>query len=132
MGKIKTLSLQTVDVNIAGYADVLYNQIKGTTPVAPIIPALVFGGGNRLAQSEASSGNLVVYPNPVNDYLEIKTDNQGKLSCRILDMSGKLVSETKLNETERTINTSRLTAGIYFLEIVTEGNIKEIVRLTKQ
>ena len=78
MGKIKTLSLQTVDVNIAGYADVLYNQIKGTTPVAPIIPALVFGGGNRLAQSEASSGNLVVYPNPVNDFLEIKTDNQGR------------------------------------------------------
>ena len=82
--------------------------------------------------AEATAFNLAVYPNPVQDILEIEIDNLGKLNCKILDLSGKLIKEINLNEGERNFSTSFLNAGVYLLEIKTEGNIKELVRLVKE
>jgi Secretion system C-terminal sorting domain len=133
MANIKSLVNQTEDVKAAGYADVLYSVIKGVLPSHPTIPELVFNNGLRTMQkADATTIDLAVYPNPVQDVLEIQIDNTGKLNCKIVDLSGKLIKEINLNETERNFSTSFLSAGIYFLEIKTEGNVKQLVRLVKE
>jgi Secretion system C-terminal sorting domain len=132
MAQINAAITQTEDVKVAGYASALLCAISGICPV-PVIPELVFNSGLRTMQtSDATTIDLAVYPNPVQDVLEIQIDNTGKLNCKIVDLSGKLIKEINLNETERNFSTSFLSAGIYFLEIKTEGNVKQLVRLVKE
>ena len=62
--------------------------------------------------------NVQVYPNPVNDILNIETVNLIE-KIEILDLSGKLIS----TEFYHQINVAQLTSGIYFIKVVTsEGN----------
>ncbi len=61
-----------------------------------------------------------VYPNPINDLLCIKINNdaQKALSLKILDDYGNIVYEnTNINEPNLKINTSSFPSGIYFLQI---------------
>ena len=67
---------------------------------------------------EENNVSLSIYPNPVNDILNIETDNLIE-KIEILDLSGKLIA----TEFYHQINVAQLTSGIYFIKVVTsEGN----------
>ena len=57
-----------------------------------------------------------IFPNPVNDYLNIKTDAQIQ-SVKIYDSVGKLVLQTK----ELTMDLSSFNSGVYYL-VLTDAN----------
>lgn len=59
--------------------------------------------------------NLNVYPNPTNDLLHIDLKNE--LSGKISDLMGKNL----MNVTAKDIDVSTLSAGIYMLDIVSDG-----------
>lgn len=59
--------------------------------------------------------NTKVYPNPFQDYFEIESD-QTILSYKIVDLSGKLYTETS-NKDVLKMQTSALSTGIYFLKL---------------
>lgn len=71
-----------------------------------------------------------VYPNPVNDVLNISTDKSVK-SVNIYNATGqKVVSDATLNNGQ--MNVSRLTSGVYMLNVQYENGNTEMVKILKK
>lgn len=60
--------------------------------------------------------NVLIYPNPATDYIQISVGNNEKLSIEIYSQEGRLVFNGTLNENDR-INLKDWKSGIYFAKI---------------
>ncbi len=69
---------------------------------------------------------LTIYPNPANDFIEIKTDLKYN-NISIIDVTGKTIKQVNSNNK---IDISNLTTGIYFIKIIGTENaiIKKFVK----
>jgi hypothetical protein len=69
--------------------------------------------------------NLLIYPNPANSILNIRSENYlGKSTIYITDILGKQVTELKSNDLYNTsINIEQLNSGVYFLQVKTEKGL---------
>jgi hypothetical protein len=81
---------------------------------------------NPVHSNDNSNNHLIaIYPNPANDVLNIKTLQMCKINAvRIFDGMGNIVSQSIHGNQ---IDISKLSAGLYFIEINTD---KETTRLT--
>ncbi|MBP7810245.1 MAG: T9SS type A sorting domain-containing protein [Bacteroidia bacterium] len=68
---------------------------------------------------------LLIYPNPANSVLNIKSENSlGKSVILITDVLGKTIIETKNNDLYQTsINIELLSSGVYLLQLKSEKGI---------
>jgi hypothetical protein len=82
------------------------------------------------------SNNLIVYPNPASDYLNIELNYSasGPYKTELFNIEGRMVLEKKIfansiSKTE-TLNLKNLNAGIYFLKISFENKyfIKKVIK----
>lgn len=77
--------------------------------------------------SEIDKQSVLFFPNPTNDILNISFDLQNETKIRIVDLTGKIVAETKTEnskgKTIQHINISALSKGIYFVNLQNEGKI---------
>jgi hypothetical protein len=62
--------------------------------------------------------NILIYPNPVTDILQIQTDVPIK-EIEITDITGRLLYTT----TAKTINCSNYASGVYFIKATTEKGV---------
>ncbi|OYT15109.1 MAG: hypothetical protein B7C24_14785 [Bacteroidetes bacterium 4572_77] len=70
--------------------------------------------------------SVVVYPNPANDFVTVKASSNIR-TIEITNYMGQVVSSIKAVEyTQHTINTSDLSAGIYFIEVETAAGIEKV------
>lgn len=97
---------------------------------------IIFIPNLRIAQKPASRNNyiqsnseFVITPNPANDYVNIhfETEITTPVSIKIIDLTGKLISESSYNITntrKQTIElfTQNLIDGIYLIILSQEGN----------
>lgn len=73
------------------------------------------------------TGGLLIYPNPVNDLVNLRLANKitGKMLIKIFDANGRLVQASMLEKDgtsiESAIDVSKLNKGIYVLELLTES-----------
>lgn len=85
-----------------------------------------------LAVTEAHTKNssFKAYPNPVHDILNI--DSQAKVkSISIIDLSGKTVLSSEINQNQFNINLSRLSSGAYILSAQTENGLQSVKVIKK-
>lgn len=88
--------------------------------------------GSELNTKEyLKSDYVVLYPNPVKDYINLLIDNYAtQLPYRITDMFGKIVKSGVLNEKNSYIKIEDLSSGVYFMQIGNKSNsLKKIVKL---
>ena len=66
---------------------------------------------------------ILVFPNPASDHLIISTDKEQheNLYYQLYDLSGKIVLQDRIRETETTIPVNHLKSAVYLLRII-EGN----------
>jgi hypothetical protein len=66
---------------------------------------------------------IVVFPNPASDHIIIRTDKEQheNLHYQLYDLSGKIILQNKILETETTIPVNHLKSAVYLLRII-EGN----------
>jgi len=64
----------------------------------------------------------VVYPNPAIGKINIGVPSGKEAHMEILDVTGKRVKYTKVNEMESTIVVDHLVAGIYLYQITSADN----------
>jgi hypothetical protein len=68
-----------------------------------------------------SDETIQIYPNPANEFITIKMQDVSKenLKIEVVDVTGKLVQETNVNQAEAEIilNIKTLTTGIYLIKI---------------
>lgn len=82
--------------------------------------------------AKVSSGNIVVYPNPVTEVLNIQLNKDGAGSVvKLYNQNGAPVKTLLMNGSSGIISLRGLAAGLYYLHIDTRGvvTIKKIVKL---
>jgi len=82
-----------------------------------------------LSVGDIKLNNTFIYPNPVSDILYFSTDNLS--SYTILDFLGRTIMEGTLT-TNKSIELSTLQNGIYFIKIIDENSISQIVKFIKK
>jgi hypothetical protein len=82
---------------------------------------------------QLSNANLITYPNPVNDVLNIDlTGVESEGTIRILTLEGKLLQEQKTNSANKvTLDLSQMPRGIYLCRYVSTTEITT-VKIIKQ
>lgn len=90
---------------------------------------------NALDTADFSDSNLVLYPNPANNIVEISLVNTAESISKIVlfDMLGKAIKSVPVQSNENIrLDVSNLTKGVYLVEINTENNLKTIKKLVVQ
>ena len=82
----------------------------------------IFEGSTSTNDNE--EGNIVVYPNPASDYINISSSNLSTLvSCTIKTIDGiNLLTVSKMDKNQR-IGIGQLPTGVYTLEIKTDNDL---------
>jgi len=93
------------------------------------------GNGLELADSaeaETQMPSYQLYPNPVQDVLNLKwlTGASGKSEISIIDISGNIKLKTEVEEASsgylKSLNISSLSRGVYFIRIYSGGKLKTL------
>ncbi|MBW7912148.1 MAG: T9SS type A sorting domain-containing protein [Taibaiella sp.] len=75
--------------------------------------------------------NIVLFPNPVINELQIQYKGEKVLVASVLDISGRVMSTSYIEKGTNTIAVSALTNGIYFIRLTGEG-VGSTYRFVKQ
>ena len=70
---------------------------------------------NIVTLSQSGNENVILYPNPAKDHINITVANTGNI--RIYDASGRLVKTQTLQSGANNIDVSALNAGTYYAEV---------------
>jgi Secretion system C-terminal sorting domain len=95
-------------------------------PVDTLLPAVCFASCvacPAVAITEAATPQLKIYPNPAADAFHVRVSNSaGAWSLRLLDQQGRRVRNLMgAGEQELLVERDALPAGLYFVEICTNG-----------
>lgn len=78
-----------------------------------------------LAVANTSKSQVKVFPNPVVDVLNIEAASKVS-NVQVFDVSGKVVSSHTLNSVKNQVDLSKLTPGVYVVNIQTEQGIQSV------
>ncbi|UOK43677.1 MULTISPECIES: T9SS type A sorting domain-containing protein [Flavobacterium] len=84
-----------------------------------------------LGVNDFSLSNLKVYPNPVNDVLQIENP-QSITNVEMYSITGQMVLSKSVNAMMATIPVSGFAAGTYFVKVSTDDAVKTIKVIKKQ
>ncbi len=76
-------------------------------------------------EEESLSDQLLIYPNPANEWVTIYFSGESSKLVQVYDLSGQLVFERQLNPSEQ-ISVSDWESGIYIVVIPEDGLIKKM------
>ncbi len=80
--------------------------------------------GTTSAEEPLMAQSLAVYPNPVNDELQVSWFTQTRIGgvAQVIDQQGKMITKVKITSGEAfSIDTSELLPGMYYLKLVSEA-----------
>jgi hypothetical protein len=81
------------------------------------IDDVVFTGWVGIDEHSVFDDKVKIFPNPAKDNVTIHAQIDAADNMRVVDVSGKLTGEYKIQNYETIINTTVLAEGIYFFEI---------------
>lgn len=112
-----------------------WNRIHTRSGVDEVLPVVPFGDCGVLSTTTMELGEVKIFPNPTAGmaYVEVQNPNGHILRMSVLDVTGKVVREnTLLNSNRKEINTSNFAPGLYFLNIVNERSERVVYKLMVQ
>jgi len=137
---------------VEGATDTLMLRLHNTTsdqhfivPIGFSVSQLKFNSDFRIVTKNSvvtnnnllidNSDNIAVFPNPINRYVSIKTENNILPErIEISDITGKIINEFVpkfFKEEEFKIDVSYLRAGVYFIKIIS-GNKTVLKKIVKE
>ena len=75
-----------------------------------------------IADITYGNSKYIIYPNPANDVLNIYSNMTGNTRVEIFDNMGNLIRKITMKETDRKINISDLSLGMYYLKMTNLKN----------
>lgn len=100
----------------AYYVEAVYSD--GCTSACDPIEVKVDQGTGVM---ENSNVKVKVYPNPAEDVVNVTAE--GLQDITVIDMMGRIVSQTSVSQSATTIDLSNVPSGIYFLRVTTETGV---------
>ena len=88
-----------------------------------------WGAAARMSSDDNPKTNLVVYPNPVSDILQMSSESTID-TYKIMNIQGAVLKEGK--PIENTIDVSNLSSGLYFLQVKFGNGYEQIQRIVKK
>lgn len=85
----------------------------------------------KLDEMIKETDNVLIYPNPAADQINIRVKNNNYKTYTISDVLGKIILSGNLNSTEESISINDLENGIYFILLTDKSNNKEAIRFIK-
>jgi hypothetical protein len=82
-------------------------------------------------RSLAFADDVMLYPNPFSDYVNITLASDLPYSIRLYDFSGRIVLESTITSTSR-LETEMLLPGIYVIELTDTDGMTAVGKLIKQ
>ena len=84
-------------------------------------------------EENALNLSLSAYPNPTQELLNLRVGNykQEKLSYKLFDFQGKVISEASMLSEETTIDMKQLPVASYFVEVHNEGKKVQTFKIIK-
>ena len=79
---------------------------------------------NAIESLDGDKSNILVYPNPAND--RINLSNANGCSLEMFDVSGKMILNKTVSEINSTIDVSNLVKGFYFIKIEKNGAVRNL------
>ncbi len=100
-------SILYMDTTIKYISNYLYKQVTGLAPAA-------------VAETNYASFNFSIYPNPAKASIKINFDNPSNhsVSISVIDMTGRLIIQTKPDGNSTDLNTENYSPGIYFIRLI--------------
>ncbi|SFZ94724.1 Por secretion system C-terminal sorting domain-containing protein [Chryseobacterium limigenitum] len=97
------------------------------------VPTAIACPTSSLAVVEVSAkgDQLKVYPNPVQDYLNVSYD-QMIVSVTVYSAAGQLVTTKMINDTKGTIDFTVLASGVYLVKVNVANNTVKTVKVIKR
>ncbi len=88
------------------------------------VPAALIGDEDSTEKlnAEITSENIQIYPNPVIDFINIKTD-EDIIKLNVYNLAGQLVLSLVENQLENKVNIAHLNSGMYLIHIETKSNV---------
>lgn len=80
-----------------------------------------FNPANSGISSIGNSDKYLIYPNPSNGLFNVKSMDKKIEEIRIVDLVGKMIYQTEVNDFEKEIRLKDIPKGIYFLHIQSGG-----------
>jgi len=72
--------------------------------------------------------DMIAYPNPVFDKVLFKgEDPMGEYNIRLVDKTGKILLEKRMNYNDLSVDMSKYNFGTYFIEVIESGSNKRRV-----
>ena len=88
---------------------------------------------NGVSVKEASTEHINIYPNPVNDILNIETGSDKIRYIQIIDITGKVLLSAESQSAGKTeVDVKDLSAGCYFLRLTATDGTKRILKFIKK
>jgi iduronate 2-sulfatase len=81
-----------------------------------------------------AANDFSIYPNPVSDYLTIKTNMSmvGKTSYNLFNTQGSLLQSNLITKDETVMDVNNLANGLHFLKINKDGNSSEVISFMRK
>lgn len=72
---------------------------------------------NNLAVSDINQVNILITPNPAKEKIYLQNVNEKNISAEILDLTGRIVHQVQMSDTDNSIDVSILQQGTYLLNL---------------
>jgi hypothetical protein len=104
------------------------SAVIGSWMIRPIFGSHV----NVIGVDEINSAtHFTIFPNPASSVLNISVQKEGNYKLHILDLQGRVILEDRIAN-EKTISTSGLSRGVYFVQLTDEQNLTSVQKLILQ
>ena len=118
----------TVMTGLNNPADICYNTQSDSIAIPNSGNNTVVFFYNFLSSlDKVSNHDIVIYPNPTNDFLNIEFIKLGINRIEIIDIFGNVILNSNLESGNR-INISNLAKGIYFIKLGDKNEFKKIIK----
>ncbi len=124
----QTINTQPMDpITIGKFSNSLPRYFNGAIddihvyerPLTPGEVVTIFTLPNTVKQNDLVGSSVSIFPNPSNDFIEIKSEISGNSNIVIYNAFGQLML-TKISDAEKTkVDVQALASGVYFVQIKT-------------
>lgn len=80
---------------------------------------------------KGSNFKVTVYPNPVNDFINLKIENNPGLYYTLYDMNGEILDQNEITGTEIRISCENLNPSVYVLKIFNSKMVVKVFKIIK-
>jgi hypothetical protein len=133
-GAITLLALPGVGVVFTGWNDGNSEnpRVVNVTEDATYTAQFAACTNTAIETLPAQSGGISVYPNPVENVLNVETDREVRnATLSLFDMNGKALVSQAISGNRAVINTASLSGGVYMLQVVEDGKIVGNTKVVK-